>query len=69
MPMYKVHGCCAGFFSFFFILGICSLLFAGCNTNLEGQCIAYDVVEGSPTAKSSPPKDAKNVLDTINGAV
>lgn len=44
--MYKMHGCCACFFSFFFIIGICLLLLGGCNNNLEGQCIAYEVVEG-----------------------
>lgn len=31
-------------FSTFFIIGICTLLL-GCNPHIEGQCIAYDLIE------------------------
>lgn len=40
-----MHGGFACVFSVFFIIGICTLLL-GCNTDLEGQCISYDVVDG-----------------------
>lgn len=44
--MHEMHGCFAVTFSIFFIIGICTLLL-GCNVSLEGQCIAYDVVDGT----------------------
>ncbi len=40
-----MHAGFAFVFSVFFIIGICTLLL-GCNTDLEGQCIAYDVIDG-----------------------
>lgn len=32
-------------FSTFFIIGICTLLL-GCNPDIDGQCIAYDLIDG-----------------------
>jgi len=41
-----MHVVFGGAFAICFIIGICTLLL-GCNPNLDNQCIAYDVVEGT----------------------
>jgi len=66
--MYKLHSCCAFIFSVFFFFGICSLLLGGCNTNLDGQCIAYDVVEGIAYGKKFTSKKCKKCIRYIKGS-
>ena len=41
-----MHAAFAGVFAVSFIIGICTLLL-GCNPHIKGQCIAYDIVDGT----------------------